>query len=304
MKITVIGTINKDLILPFQGAPIESFGGIFYNIAILSHLMDSNDEIIPVSFVGEDVQTPIMAVLKEFPNVSTHGLIPIDKKNHKVIIEYVSPDRRKEKALFNFPSLTWKHVKPFLDSDVIMVNMITGWDIDRKAFAKLSKQVRKKLYFDIHFLVMDIDRLGRRSPKKLDKVQNWLNSARFVQMNDIEYEIVTENTDKVDFFKKHLKSDQVLIVTNGKKGAELINVDFGKITLKNFEGHKLASIVDATGCGDAFGAGFVFNFLKTENLEESVRFANLVAAANSLLKGTNETPQLTDTMKKIKSGKA
>jgi hypothetical protein len=305
MKITVIGTINKDLILPFQGAPIESFGGIFYNISILSHLMESSDEIIPVSYIGEDVQTPIMAVLKEFPNVSTDGLITIDKKNHKVILEYVSPDRRKEKALFNFPSLTWKHVKPFLDSDIIMVNMITGWDIDQKALTKISKQFRKKMYLDIHFLVMDIDKLGRRSPKKLEKIHKWLNSARFIQMNDVEYDIITENENisKVEFFGKHLKPDQVLIVTQGKKGSELIHVDFGKIILKNFEAHKISNIVDATGCGDAFGAAFVYNFLKTESLEESVRFANLVAAANSLLKGTNETPQLTDAMKKIKAGK-
>ena len=206
MKITVIGTINKDLILPFQGTPIESFGGIFYNIAILSHLMDNSDEIIPVSFVGEDIQTPIMAVLEKMTNVSTEGLIPIDRTNHKVILEYVSPDKRKEKALFNFPSLTWKHVKPFLDSDIIIVNMITGWDIERKVFEKISKQARNKLFLDIHFLVMDTDKLGRRSPKKTDKIEKWLKGAKFIQMNDTEYEIIAGEEDKIDFFKKWLST--------------------------------------------------------------------------------------------------
>lgn len=303
MKITVVGTINKDLILPFHGAPIESFGGIFYTISILSQLLEEDDEIIPVSFVGEDVHTPLMAVLKKMPNVSTEGLIPIEQKSHKVILEYVAPDKRQEKALFNFPHLTWKHVKPFVDSDIIIVNMITGWDFDKKAFSRLGKKFREKIYLDIHFLVMGIDKLGRRYPQKPDKIEPWLTNARFLQMNQREYETITDETDKIEFFKRNLKPDQILMVTNGKTGAEVIYVDYGKITKKGFPAFKLASVVDATGCGDAFGAAFIYNFLKTEKLHESVRLANHVAAANALLQGTNEMPLLKDTMDKIVSGR-
>lgn len=302
MKITVIGTINKDLILPFQGTPIESFGGIFYNISILSYLMETTDEIIPVSFIGEDIQTPIKAVLNKMPNVSTEGLIPIKQTNHKVILEYVAPDKRKEKALFNFPSLTWKHIKPFMDSDAIIVNMITGWDIERKVFEKISKQARNKLYLDIHFLVMDIDKLGRRSPQKPDKIEKWVRGAKYIQMNDKEYEIIAGEEDKTEFFKRNFKPDQVLITTMGNLGADVIHYDFGKITLKKFSAYKPTSIIDTTGCGDAFGAGFILNYIKTEKLEDSIKFANLVAAANASLKGTNEVHQLKETMEKIKIG--
>ena len=69
MKITVIGTITKDLILPFQNAPIESFGGIFYNISVLSSLLSEEDVVYPVAFIGEDVETNIKAVLNKIPNV-------------------------------------------------------------------------------------------------------------------------------------------------------------------------------------------------------------------------------------------
>jgi len=299
MNITVIGTINKDLILPFQGAPIESYGGIFYNMAILSQLTDEEDVIIPVSFIGEDVQTPVMAVLKKFPKVSTDGLIPIDQKNHKVILEYRSPHQRKEKALFNFPPLTWKQVKPFLGSDIIMVNMITGWDIEEKAFFKIAERVGKRLYLDVHFLVMGADKLGRRFPQKPNKVERWLKGSHFVQMNRMEYQIIAGENGKEDFFKKNLKRDQVLIITDGKHGADVVKVDYGKINLKHYPAFKLPAIVDATGCGDAFGAGFVYKYLKTNEVEASIRFANQVAAANALLKGTNEMPLLKETMKEI-----
>lgn len=299
MKITVIGTINKDLILPFQGAPIESYGGIFYNIAILSQLVDEADEIVPVSFIGEDVQTPVMAVLKKLPRVSVEGLIPINQKNHKVILEYQSPDQRKEKALFNFPPLSWKQVKPFLDSDMVIVNMITGWDIEEKAFLKIADRVRKKLYFDVHFLVMGADKLGRRFPKRPDRVERWLKNPRFVQMNQREYQIIAGDTPKGEFFKRTLKRDQILIITGGKRGVEVIRVDYGKIKLAHYPAYRLTSIVDSTGCGDAFGAGFVYEHLKTNDLDGSIRFANKVAAATALLKGTNEMSLLGETMEKI-----
>lgn len=299
MKITVIGTINKDLILPFQGAPIESYGGIFYNIAILSQLIDKTDLIIPVSFIGEDVQTPMMAVLKKLPNVSTDGLIPIDQKNHKVILEYQSPHQRKEKALFNFPPLTWKQVKPFLHSDMVIVNMITGWDIEEKAYLKIGKHARKKLYFDVHFLVMGADKLGRRSPERPNDIERWLKSSHFVQMNRMEYEIIAGDADKEDFFRRNMQRDQVLIITDGKNGADVIKVDYGKISLMHYPSFKLPAVVDATGCGDAFGAGFVYKYLKTNEVEGSIRFANQVAAANALLKGTNEMTLLKETMEKI-----
>lgn len=299
MKITVIGTINKDLILPFRGAPIESYGGIFYDIAILSQFVDQEDEIIPVSFVGEDVLTPVMAVLKKFPRVSTEGLIPITQKNHKVILEYQSPDQRKEKALFNFPPLTWKQVKPFLDSDMIIVNMITGWDIEEKAFLKIAERMRKKLYLDIHFLVMGADKLGRRFPKKPDKIERWLKSSHFVQMNRTEYKIIAGDTGKEDFFKRNLKRDQVMIITDGKRGVEVVKVDYGKINLMHYPAIKMSAVIDTTGCGDAFGAGFVYEYLRTNEIEASIRFANQVAAANALLKGTNEMPLLKETMEKI-----
>jgi hypothetical protein len=299
MKITVIGTINKDLILPFQGAPIESYGGIFYNMAILSQLADEADEIVPVSFIGEDVQTPVMAVLKKLPCVSTEGLIPIDQKNHKVILEYQSPDQRREKALFKFPPLTWKQVKPFLDSDMVIVNMITGWDIEERAFLKIADRVRKNLYFDVHFLVMGADKLGRRFPKKPDKIERWLKNSRFLQMNQMEYKIIAGDTPKEEFFKRSLKRDQVMIITSGKRAVEVIRIDYGKIKLVQYPAFRLTSVVDSTGCGDAFGAGFVYEYLKTNDLDASIRFANKVAAANSLLKGTNEMTMLRETMEKI-----
>lgn len=302
MRITVIGTINKDLILPFRNIPIESFGGIFYDISILSYLLEKDDEVIPVSFIGEDIYPTVQAVLNKMPNVSRAGFIPLNQKNHKVILEYTSPSRRQEKSLFQFPPLTWEQIAPFIDSDMIILNMISGWDIEEAAFLKLSEAAKSKLYLDIHYWVMGIDNLGRRFPKKPEGAEVWLSGSKFVQMNEDEYRALCGNSrNEVDFYHRFFKEDQILLITQGAKGATMVYQRDGMVGQKHLPAWKVSQIVDNTGCGDAFGAGFVFQYLKSGKISESLEFANLVAAANLSLKGTNEMHRLKEMMDSIRA---
>lgn len=302
MKITVIGTINKDLILPFRSAPIESFGGIFYDTSILSYLLKKDDEIVPVSFIGEDVLPTVQAILKKLPNISQKGLIPLEQKNHKVILEYASPSRRQEKSLFQFPSLKWEQIEPFIDADMVILNMISGWDIEDQAYHKLSEAVRERLYLDIHYWVMGIDNLGRRFPKKPDHPETWLSGSKFVQMNEDEYRILSDDSrNEVEFFHNYFKKDQILLITKSARGATVVYQRDEMVGHKDFPAWKVSRALDGTGCGDAFGAGFVVKYLATQKIVESMEFANLVAAANLALKGTNEMHLLFETMNFIKS---
>lgn len=303
MKITVIGTINKDLILPFRNAPIESFGGIFYDIAILAHLLGESGEIVPVSYIGEDILSTVQAVLKKMPGVSRAGLIPIQEKNHKVILEYTSPQRRQEKSLFRFPALTWEQIAPFLEADMVIVNMISGWDIEKTAYLKLSQAARERLYLDVHYLLMGVDEMGRRFLRRPeDGAEEWLAGSRFVQMNEEEYRLLaSECRNEVDFFQRYCKKDQVLLITRAAKGATIVYQRDGMVGHKDFPAWKVSWLVDSTGCGDAFGAGFVVKYLQTGQILPAVEFANLVAAANLTLKGTNEMHRLAESMAQIRA---
>lgn len=303
LRITVIGTINKDLILPFRSAPIESFGGIFYDIAILAQLLGESDEIVPVSYIGEDVLPTVQAVLKKLPGVSQAGLIPLPEKNHKVILEYTSPQRRQEKSLFRFPPLSWQQIAPFLEADIIIVNMISGWDIDKAAYLKLSQAARERLYLDVHYLLMGVDEMGRRFLRRPEEgVEEWLAGSRFVQMNEEEYRLLAaESRNEVDFFQRYCKDDQVLLITRAVRGATIVYQRDGMVGHKNFPAWRVSRLVDSTGCGDAFGAGFVVKYLETGKVPAAVEFANLVAAANLSLKGTNEMHRLLETMAQIRA---
>ena len=299
MQITVVGTINKDLILPFNDVPIESFGGIFYNVHIFAQLAPQAT-IIPVSYVGEDVLETVNAILGKIPNVDKSGLIPLAQTNHKVILEYASPLKRNEKALFPFPSLKWEHIKPYTASDMIVVNMITGWDIDLASFDKLCQENHHKVYLDFHYLATTVDKLGRRVPHVPENLEKWLRGPRFLQMNEEEFETLNKNKlSEKEFFNTYLREDQILLITKSNKGASVVYHKEGITGERHYPAYKIPKLVDSTGCGDAFGAAFVIKYLETEDVLASVEYGNLVAAANATLRGTNEMYRLTDMIKTV-----
>lgn len=301
-RICVIGTINKDLILPFKGAPIESFGGIFYTVSVLAHLAEGAHEIVPVSYVGEDVAGTLQAVLNQLPGVRTDGLIPLAQKNHKVILEYQSLSERREKALFNFPPLEWEHLEPWIQADFFVVNLITGWDLSLNAYLALSQRVRERMYTDIHYLVMGVDALGRRFPRTVPDAERWLRGSRFVQMNQREFEILADGRrDESEFFQHRLKPDQALLITQGAQGTVLLYHKQTMTRRKRFAGYRPPQVVDTTGCGDAFGAGFVYAWLQEPNLYRAVDFANRVGAANAALPGTNEMHRLNEVLEQLQA---
>lgn len=296
MKIVVVGTVNKDLILPFEGAPIQSVGGIYYTIAALSHLSGAEVEIIPVSYLGEDFYAAFVALLKQYSNISPEGLKPLAQKNHEVILEYISPEERKEKALFNFPPLEYDAIEPFREADFFLVNFITGWDVSLNALQRLSQHAFPRMYMDVHFLVMGIDKMGHRFPKAPENIREWLQLAKFVQMNEREQKIIAggEMPD-IAFYEKFFREEQVLLITRGHHGAKILFSKEGMVRKKEFPAYRVERVVDVTGCGDVFGAAFVRRYLDTGDLYASVDFANRIAAANSLLMGTNEMDKLLQT---------
>lgn len=88
----------------------------------------------------------------------------------------------------------------------------------------------------------------------------------FIKINSHEF---ATNIDNV----KNIVSYCDLIVTKGSEGATLIGYD----KIQNFT-TKQIEIRDVCGAGDTFLAAIVVHHLKTDNIEESIRFANASAA--------------------------
>jgi len=96
----------------------------------------------------------------------------------------------------------------------------------------------------------------------------WVKEAKFIKINDVEY----RNSEKYlteDIEKK-------IIHTMGGRGCEFKG--------KRYHTKKV-EVKDLSGAGDTFMAGLVFKFVQTEDIDESIKFANVCASKVVVQKG-------------------
>jgi sugar/nucleoside kinase (ribokinase family) len=82
---------------------------------------------------------------------------------------------------------------------------------------------------------------------------------------------------------------ETLIITRSERGATVIVQDIHKkLTHKDFEGVSFGTAVDTTGCGDVFGAAFLYQYLKSKDSFIAAEFGNKAAALNATFKNAQE----------------
>jgi len=80
--------------------------------------------------------------------------------------------------------------------------------------------------------------------------------------------ILGKKREKMDtLLKKLQKKVTIIVITQGKKGAQVYN---GIFKYRMYTGAQ--KIVETTGAGDAFGAGFIAGLVRGKGIEESLRW--------------------------------
>ena len=106
--------------------------------------------------------------------------------------------------------------------------------------------------------------VDRHKSHFLELVKNRLDII-FANEDEIMSLIDAKNFDEVVQFGKSIK--KVLVITRGEKGSICIS----KSSIQEFGAQKNLKIVDLTGAGDLFAAGFLHGFMNRHNIEESLK---------------------------------
>jgi sugar/nucleoside kinase (ribokinase family) len=299
MRICLVGTLVYDVIYPFQGSKIRSYGGIYHTLITLSVLFYEDDIIIPVTYVGKDHWDQIIQFIKQQKNISINGLIPIEDKTNKSILRYFSSSERIEISKNPFPTLTYEHIAPFLDSDLLAINMISGWDIDLNILKDIRRNYKGEIYIDLHSYLTQLDKNGQRFHIRPEDVDQWLLIADIIQMNGKEFNILNrEQLDIADFCLKYCISERKLInLTLGASGSISVLALQGKAKSYSKEKAQNVHATDPTGCGDAFMAGFIFGYIMHKNINYALDVANCVASLYSEFPGA---PDIKEFYKNVK----
>ena len=166
----------------------------------------------------------------------------------------VTPD--SERTMCTFLGTAGKINENDVNSDVIKKSEIIFlegylWDEGepRKAFDKAIKNANK-----VAMSLSDLFCVDRHKPHFLNLVKNQLDIT-FANEQEFISLINAKNFDEVINFSKQI--NKLVIITRGEKGAIAINGDqvFESGTQKNLK------IVDLTGAGDLFAAGFLHGYI-------------------------------------------
>jgi fructokinase len=173
----------------------------------------------------------------------------------------VTPD--SERTMCTFLGTAGKINENDVDSDVIKKSEIIFlegylWDEGepKKAFDKAINNANK-----VAMSLSDQFCVDRHKSHFLNLVKNKLDIT-FANEQEITSLIEAKNFDEVISFLKQLK--KLVVVTRGKKGAVAINGD--EIVKNGIQ--KNLKIIDLTGAGDLFAAGFLHGYINKLSTKE------------------------------------
>jgi len=301
MKFTVVGHICKDFIHQKKNGKENTeplWGGIYFAIATLANIASNEDKIIPVFPIGENDYDEIIERFKKYPNVETDGIYKVNTETNSVHLTYSTSQTRVECSANISPAIPYKKIQPYLKTDGLLINMVSGFDISLETLDYIRMEIRERdtiSHIDFHSLTLGINDDFTRFRTPLIEWRRWAFMMNNVQMNQQEAKSLTVERFNEETFAKQLLSLDVnaLLITKGAKGVSVYTMDEHKHFSRNdISPEEKMKPIDSTGCGDVFSAAYLYQLAKTKNILAAAEFANNIAGINSQYIGSSEIDSL------------
>lgn len=267
MNILIIGSSVFDKIV-LSNNIIEYPGGIYHTTKKLIELKTKNDLISLCTQSDKKTFHYFEKVFNKCDQIYLDQLneIPI------VTLEEDSDFYRKETYNNQPIGLNFEKIN-FSEFDGILINMITGFELDSNILAEIRKQTKALIYFDVHTLSRKSEGKCKREFRAIPDFDHWAKSIDIIQVNEFESSTLFELNNDFEIAEKLFSYGvKAFIITKAEKGAKVFFKEDNEI---NFY-YKTATMiknVNTIGCGDYFGAAFFYNYLKTSNAILSLNFA-------------------------------
>lgn len=139
---------------------------------------------------------------------------------------------------------------------------------DPKLMRRLSEEClehKLRMFYDVGQQINNID---------AEDIKVGVKAAEVIIVNDYELSVLLE---KANITKEELlNSVDVLITTLGAKGCTIESIKYSAYT--TIPAVKVNNVVDPTGAGDAFRAGFLYGYIRDWPLEKSAKLGTITSA--------------------------
>jgi sugar/nucleoside kinase (ribokinase family) len=161
---------------------------------------------------------------------------------------------------------------PDIPAKIFHFGPLTSEDIPPEILRHISKQA--KISLDIQGFLRRVER-GEVNTADWEEKDEGLPYVNILKTDEIEARILTgkENIREAALELSAYDIDEI-VITLGSKGS-LIYSDEKFYSIPAFPVNRM---IDATGCGDTYMAGYIHNRLSSDDIEESGRFAAATAS--------------------------
>lgn len=303
----MLGTFVWDRIhSPGAGdTPHEDWGGLTYSLEAFGAARDDAWDCLPIAKVGSDLFEPLRARVSDIDGITSFGaLVEVPEPNNRVDLFYHDSADRCERLQGGVPGWTWAELAPLVaECDALYVNFIAGWELDLPTLRNLRETFGGPVFCDIHSLLLGADHSGMRIRRELDDWPEWSACFDLVQGNRDEIRLVTGGIEDPVAGVRSLVDSGVgaafstlgpdgaaWAVSAGSRwlGSSATNRDDSgePVTARSFLPDNSPSVVDATGCGDVWGAVCFTSLLGGQVVPAAVERANQFGAATAGKQGT------------------
>lgn len=284
MKVAVIGSVNYDIITTPGHEKKKSLGGVLYNVIVLSSLLGENSEVYLITAIGRKHCRKVFQLFESSKTVDLGGVKINPKGTNENYLIYASEQERMERLIVRTGPFNYNDIYSYLHSDLILFNFITGSEIQLSLLKKIRSNSDSIIYVDVHSKVLGMKEDGTRYPFGWPDWDEWFKHIDIVQMNLDECRLLLkENVESAHDLQSAAKRiaeagpSQVLI-TLGEDGAFVYwQNGEGRWKLIPASTHR---VLDTTGCGDCFTAGYIWGLFKYKDLIKATCIANVVAGEN------------------------
>ena len=271
----------------------EQFGGTAGNIAYNSALL--NNYPMMISCVGKE----------NFQKYATHLANCNIYLNHLTIIEkekmaqaWLMTDKTNNQIIGFYPgAMIHKPIIP--ENTPNLWHLSPDYTHNMLFLAKQATVLNKKYFLDPgQDIVNLLNYIDTQPSVDSCSFREAISNASGLFVNEYEGLLIKNKLGLDNFYTELFNNTKLefIVETLGSKGSLLILKDNHKI----FHVTKADKIVDPTGCGDSFRAGFISEYLKSGNLEKSVQLGTVLASfAIEHFGGQNHKPTLKDITKRL-----
>ncbi len=259
----IAGREEESFVTEYQ----ESCGGSAANTIVGLARLGLNTGF--VGKVADDREGRLLLDDFERENVDTSGAIVTEAGRSGVVMGFV--DEKGERALYVAPgindTLSLREVGIDYVGKTRLLHLTSfvgekSFETQKKLVGLLPESV--KVSFDPGMLYVK---------RGLPSLRPIIKRAFIMLPNEIELRLLTGKSYRAGAKALIAEGVNIVAVKLGKKGCYITNGEESR-TVEPYR----VKVVDTTGAGDAWNAGFLYGLLKNKSLEECGRLGNLVAS--------------------------